>query len=106
LSTLSFLNRVFTSYFTFWIIAFSIITYFYPKHFAKLVYLITPALGVIMFGMGITLRSEDFKRIFQRPQDVLVGFCAQYGVMPFTGYILAKILGLKPLIAAGVVLVG
>ena len=59
-----------------------------------------------MFGMGITLRGEDFKRIFQRPQDVLVGFCAQYGVMPFTGFALAKILGLTPLLAAGVVLVG
>ena len=106
MSTLRFLNRVFTNFFTFWIIAFSIITYFYPKQFAKLAYLITPALGVIMFGMGITLRGEDFKRIFQRPQDVLVGFCAQYGVMPFTGFALAKILGLTPLLAAGVVLVG
>jgi BASS family bile acid:Na+ symporter len=85
---------------------FSIITYFYPKHFAKLAYLITPALGIIMFGMGITLSGEDFKRIFQRPQDVLVGFCAQYGFMPLMGFALAKILGLEPLLAAGVVLLG
>lgn len=106
MSTLRFLNSVFTNFFTFWILAFSIITYFYPKQFAKLAYLITPALGVIMFGMGITLRSEDFRRIFKRPQDVIVGFCAQYGVMPFTGFALAKILGLTPLLAAGVVLVG
>jgi BASS family bile acid:Na+ symporter len=106
LRTLSYLNRLFTNYFTFWIILFSIFTYLYPKQFAKLAYLITPALGVIMFGMGITLTSEDFKRIFQRPQDVLVGFCAQYGVMPLTGFALAKILGLEPLLAAGVVLVG
>jgi BASS family bile acid:Na+ symporter len=85
---------------------FSIITYFYPRQFAKLAYLITPALGIVMLGMGMTLGSEDFKRIFQSPQDVLVGFCAQYGVMPFTGFALAKILGLEPLLAAGVVLVG
>ncbi|HLE24756.1 MAG TPA: bile acid:sodium symporter family protein [Thermodesulfobacteriota bacterium] len=59
-----------------------------------------------MFGMGITLSGEDFKRIFQRPQDVLVGFCVQYGVMPVTDFALAKILRLEPLVAAGVVLVG
>jgi BASS family bile acid:Na+ symporter len=106
LKTLRFLTTVFTNYFTFWIIGFSIITYAYPATFAKLAYLITPALGIIMLGMGITLTGADFKRVFLRPQDVAVGFMAQYGIMPFTGFALAKVLGLESLIAAGVVLVG
>ena len=59
-----------------------------------------------MFGMGMTLTGEDFKRVILRPQDVAVGFAAQYGIMPFTGFALAKIFGLEPLLAAGVVLVG
>jgi len=59
-----------------------------------------------MFGMGVTLTGEDFKRVVLRPQDVALGFLAQYGIMPFTGFALAKILGLEPLLAAGVVLVG
>lgn len=59
-----------------------------------------------MFGMGITLTGADFKRVILRPQDVAAGFVAQYGIMPFTGFALAKVLGLEPLIAAGVVLVG
>jgi len=59
-----------------------------------------------MLGMGITLTGADFKRVFLRPQDVAVGFMAQYGIMPFTGFALAKVLGLESLIAAGVVLVG
>ena len=106
MKTLRFLTTVFTNYFTFWIIGFSIITYAYPATFAKLAYLITPALGIIMLGMGITLTGADFKRVFLRPQDVAVGFMAQYGIMPFTGFALAKVLGLESLIAAGVVLVG
>ena len=69
-------------------------------------FLITPALGVIMFGMGITLKKEDFKRVFLRPQDVAIGFCAQYGIMPLAGFALARVLNLEPLLAAGVVLVG
>jgi len=106
LKTLRFLNRLFTAYFTFWIIGFSILTYFYPKRFSGLAFLITPALGVIMFGMGITLKKEDFKRVLLRPEDVAIGFCAQYGIMPIAGFALAKVLNLEPLLAAGVVLVG
>ena len=34
-------------------------------------------LGVIMFGMGMTLRAEDFREIFRRPRDVLIGVAAQ-----------------------------
>jgi BASS family bile acid:Na+ symporter len=85
---------------------FSVLAYFYPNHFANLTYLITPALGVIMFGMGMTLSGGDFRRVLLRPQDVAIGFVAQYGIMPFTGFALAKILSLEPLLAAGVVLVG
>lgn len=36
--------------------------------------LINPLLGVIMFGMGLTLRLEDFRVVFSRPKDVLVGW--------------------------------
>jgi len=106
LKTLRFLNLIFTNYFTFWIIGFSILTYLYPEPFAKLIFLITPALGVIMFGMGVTLRGEDFKRVILSPKDIIIGALAQYGVMPFTGFGLAKMFGLEPLLAAGVVLVG
>ena len=35
--------------------------------------LINPLLGIIMFGMGLTLKPEDFKVVFSRPKDVAVG---------------------------------
>lgn len=59
-----------------------------------------------MFGMGTTLTLEDFKRVFLRPLDVGVGVIAQYLFMPFLGFALAKLFGLDPLLAVGVVLVG
>jgi len=59
-----------------------------------------------MFGMGATLTIDDFKRVFLRPKDVGIGVVTQYAVMPFLGFILAKLFGLDPLLAAGVVLVG
>ncbi|MEX0999449.1 MAG: bile acid:sodium symporter family protein [Thermodesulfobacteriota bacterium] len=103
---LSHLNSIITNYFTFWIIIFSAVAYFYPVYFADLRTLIVPTLGIIMFGMGVTLTTDDFKRVFLRPKDVGVGVVTQYTVMPFIGFVLAKIFGLDPLLAVGVVLVG
>jgi BASS family bile acid:Na+ symporter len=103
---LSFLNSVITNYFTFWIIIFAGIAYFYPSHFEGYRSLIVPTLGIIMFGMGVTLTTDDFKRVLFKLKDVGVGVATQYAVMPFLGFILAKVFGLDPLLAAGVVLVG
>ena len=63
-------------------------------------------LAVIMFAMGITLRINDFRRVFSRPLEILAGVCAQYIVMPLLGFLLSLGFGMNPLIAAGVVLVG
>ncbi len=103
---LSFLNSLVTNFFTFWIILFSAIAYLHPSHFEGLRTLIVPTLGVIMFGMGVTLTVSDFKRVILRPKDIGVGVITQYTLMPFLGFALAKMFGLDPLLAAGVVLVG
>ena len=68
--------------------------------------LINPLLGIIMFGMGLTLRAEDFKVVFSRPRDVLVGCLAQFTVMPLLAFALTKIFRLEPALAIGVILVG
>jgi len=67
---------------------------------------ITILLGVIMFGMGMTLRVEDFQEIFRRPRDVLIGLLAQFTIMPLLAYGLAIIFQLPPELALGVILVG
>ena len=68
--------------------------------------LINPLLGVIMFGMGLTLKAEDFKVVFSRPKDVLVGCLAQFTVMPLLAFALTIIFRLEPALAIGVILVG
>ena len=67
---------------------------------------ITILLGVVMFGMGMTLRVEDFREIFKRPRDVFVGLLAQFTIMPLLAFGLATIFQLPPEIATGVILVG
>ena len=63
-------------------------------------------LGVIMFGMGMTLSLEDFKLVLKRPLDVLKGTLAQFLIMPLIAFLLSKIFGLEEALMVGVVLVG
>ena len=67
---------------------------------------INPLLGVVMFGMGLTLNPADFKIVFSRPKDVIIGCLAQFIVMPVLAWILAKVFHLSPELALGVILVG
>jgi BASS family bile acid:Na+ symporter len=67
---------------------------------------INPLLGVIMFGMGLTLRWEDFRVVFSRPRDIAVGCSAQFIVMPLLAFILARLFQLDEALTVGVVLVG
>ena len=63
-------------------------------------------LGVVMFGMGMTLRFEDFHMLAKRPWEVGVGALAQFTLMPLIAWALVKLFALPPDIAIGVVLVG
>ena len=45
-------------------------------------------IGVIMFSMGLTLTTEDFKILAQRPFDICIGAIAQYLIMPFLAFAL------------------
>lgn len=63
-------------------------------------------LGIIMFGMGLTLRPVDFAVVGRRPRAVVLGVVAQYTVMPALGWGVATVLDLSPLLTVGMVLVG
>ena len=63
-------------------------------------------LGVVMFGMGLTLNLQDFKIVFSRPKDVVIGCLAQFTVMPLLAWTLARAFQLDEALALGVVLVG
>lgn len=63
-------------------------------------------LMIVMFGMGLTLKLEDFKVVFTRPKDIICGCLAQFIIMPALAFALSKIFNLDPALMAGVVLVG
>ena len=63
-------------------------------------------LGVVMFGMGLTLNLRDFQIVFSRPKDVITGCLAQFTVMPLLAWGLSRLFRLDEALALGVVLVG
>ena len=67
---------------------------------------ITPMLGVVMFGMGLTLSPSDFRPVLQRPKDILIGEIAQFLIMPSLAWLICKILSLPEELSLGVILVG
>lgn len=100
------LNYIITNLFTLWIILFAIITFYFPQHFKGLSNLIVPTLGIIMFGMGMTLTVDDFRRVLTRPKDIGTGVLLQYLVMPLVAFILVKLFNLNQFLAVGVILLG
>ena len=67
---------------------------------------INPMLGVIMFGMGLTLSPADFHVVLMRPKDILIGCLAQFTVMPLLALGLTWAFSLPKELALGVILVG
>lgn len=66
---------------------------------------IEPGLGVIMLGMGLTLRVSDFVAVGRQPGTVFAGVAAQFGIMPASGWLVAKAFALPPELALGLILV-
>ena len=100
------LSAFISKYMAVFVILVAAISLFQPWTFKWAAPKITILLGIVMFGMGMTLRLRDFRLVLQRPKDVLAGALAQFTIMPALAWLLAKGFNLPPELAAGVILVG
>ena len=92
--------------FALWVLLFAGLAMLSPESFVWLKSYITWMLGIIMFGMGMTMTLDDFKGVLQSPKAVAIGVAAQFIVMPGLAFLLCKIFNLPSEIAIGVILVG
>ncbi|MBF6633055.1 MAG: bile acid:sodium symporter family protein [Planococcus sp. (in: Bacteria)] len=100
------ISAVAGKYFAVWVILIALLAFFFPAAFLGFGSYITILLGVVMFGMGLTLKPVDFKIIFKSPLPVVIGVAAQFLIMPFAAFAIAYVLKLPPELAAGLVLLG
>ena len=63
-------------------------------------------LAVIMVSLGLTLTTEDFRRVFTAPRGVAIGLTNLLLVSPFLAFGAAELFGLDPVLAVGLVLLG
>ena len=101
----SVLSRL-TQLFPLWAIVVSLLAWQYPELFRSYQTWIVPLLSVVMFGMGLTLHLSDFSYLLQMPRLFFAGIVLQYTIMPLTAVVLSDLMGLDPVLTAGMILVG
>ena len=62
-------------------------------------------LALIMLGLGLGLKLDDFLRVFKAPKDFIVGFVSQLIILPLVAYLLIIIFRTPPEIAIGVMII-
>jgi len=87
-------------------VGFSVLALLHPPLFAWIKPHISLGLGIIMFGMGLTLEFADFARVGREWRTVGIGVGLQYLLMPSLAWSLCRVLNLPSEAAVGVILVG
>lgn len=92
--------------FSLWVLLFAFLAFVSPEAFLEIRGYIPYLLGIVMFGMGITLTFNDFSEVVKHPKSVIVGVVGQFVIMPAIAFALAKLFALPTDLAIGVILVG
>ena len=78
----------------------------FSAEFVKFQPAIVSLLGLVMFGMGMTLTAKHCAMVLQRPWIVMLGVTLQFVLMPLIAWLLSTALDLSMPIAVGLILVG
>ncbi|WP_293731387.1 bile acid:sodium symporter family protein [uncultured Actinobacillus sp.] len=92
--------------FAIWVLLFAYLAFQFPETYKQFAPYIPYLLGIVMFGMGITLTFNDFGEVFKHPKSVFIGVVGQFVIMPTIAFVLAKCFDLPADLAIGVILVG
>ena len=100
------LCRLITGYFPLWVVLGSITFFLYPDLIKSQGKYVSYYNSIILLSMGLNMKVDDFKLVLSRPKDVLWGVIPRYCIMPLVAFSIAKMMGLPPALAAGLILVG
>lgn len=67
--------------------------------------LINLIVALMMFGVSLDLRAEDFRRVVREPKAPVIGLIAQFILLPATTCLATWVLAIKPELALGMLLV-
>lgn len=66
--------------------------------------ILTAGLILVMWGMGLSLVLDDFKRVVKYPKAVTIGVISQIILIPLMAYLLIIVFGVRPEIAVGLMI--
>ena len=100
------MSNTITRFFPLWAILLSAVAYGLPELFIPLKGSLFFLLGLVMFGMGISLKARDFLAVIKSPKPIILGLLLQFLCMPFFAWALSSWLQLPLMLATGMLLVG
>ena len=71
----------------------------------QMLFIINAAIGLMMFGVALDLKLEDFRRILVSPKAPGIGLAAQFVLLPMFTFALTMIVRPQPSVALGMILV-
>ena len=99
--------------YTVWIMAAVVAGMLYPEAFKswgpvelRNKWLMLVIIQMVMFGMGIQMKLNDFSGLGRTGKGVVIGLLCHFSVMPLMGWLLTRIFHFEPEIAAGIILIG
>ena len=84
----------------------SVIASIFPEVLSPFKNAIVPLLGVVMLGMGMTLRPENFREVLSRPRMIAIGVGLQFVLMPAIAVLVSYLFALSEALVVGMVLLG
>ena len=99
-------HNLIEKYFALVILLVAVLALWLPRCFVWAKPHIPLLLGIIMFGMGVTLKFSDFIAVWRHRGMVLAGVALQYTVMPALAVLISSALGLPKEVMIGMVIVG
>lgn len=100
------LLHAFSQWFPLWIVLGCAWAWFQPGAWTWFEPWISRGLGVIMLGMGLTLRVSDFRDVLRQPKWITIGVVLQFVLMPISAVICCKVFSLPKELSLGLILVG
>ena len=100
------INTLTGRYFAVWAVLFAVAGLSRPEMFLWVLPNISLLLGIVMLGMGMAIKTADWKYIMAHPWQVLLGVLVQYTVMPLLAFLICSALRMPPELVIGVILVG
>jgi len=67
-------------------------------------FLLNIVLALIMFGLGLSLKKEDFQQLFDQPRSLAIGLFAQMVVLPFVAAFIVMQSPLPPEMKVGIMI--